>query len=188
MQWSFSILRFLDETHCVRITNYLWTTDLLCFLQSQSDQSQCYLFFWSEVQGSASYFFFVGDNDDWDKCLWSRSVHLQRRYLFLCSELQVSFGEHSAYKLSSSSVLGATPCACVLQRSLVFCKIIGTKDWKRAQGPLALNRDQIHLDHQQMSVCPQRSERPLRRDSTIFICLFLCFSVWKIRKKALISN
>lgn len=108
--------------------------------------------FWSEVQGSANYFFFVRDNGDWDKCLSSWTVHLQKRYLFLCSELQVSFGEHSAYKLSSSSVLRAMPWACVLQ-SPVFCKIIGIKDWERAQECLALRRDQIHLDHQQMSVC-----------------------------------
>lgn len=116
--------------------------------------------------------------------LWSRIVNLQGRFLFLYSELQVSFGEHSANKLPSSSVLMAMPCACAWW-SPVFCKIIGTKDWERAQEPLALNRDQIHLDDQQMSECPWRSFRPLRTDSTIFIGLFFCFPVWKIRIKSL---
>lgn len=130
----------------------------------------CHLFFWETVMIETS--------------LWSGTVHLQRGFLFLYSELQVSFGEHSAYKLPSSSVLRAMPCACVFW-SPVFCKIVGTKDWERAQEPLALNRDQMHLDDQQMSECPWRSFRPLRTDSTIFIGLFFCFPVWKIRIRSL---
>lgn len=159
----FSISRFLDETHCVRITNYLWTTDPLCFLQSQSDQSQCYPFFWSEVQGSASYFFFAGDNDDWDKYLRSKSVHLQGRYLFLCSELQVSSGEHSAYKLSSSSVLGATPCARVLQRSPVFFQ----------------NRWYKGLEEGSRASCTEQRSNTLR--SSTDVCL--PSEVWKTSEK-----
>lgn len=81
----------------------------------------------------------------------------------------------------------ATLCACVLQ-SPGFCKIIGTKHWESAQEPLALRRDQIHLDHQQMSVCPRRTFKPPRTDSTTSMCLFLCFPVWKIRKKGFMSN
>lgn len=50
--------------------NYLQATDLLCFLQSQSGQTQCFLFFCSELQRSASHvIYFLGDSDDWDKFL-----------------------------------------------------------------------------------------------------------------------
>lgn len=185
MQWSFNVLRFLAERHCVRIKNYLRTCSVSC--KVSLTKVNAIPFSDLNFRVLQAIFLLVGDDDDWDKCLWNRTVHLQRRYILLCSELQVSCGEHSAYKLPSSSVLGAMPCACVLQ-SPVFCKIIGTKDWERVQEPLALNRDQIHLDHQQMSVCPWRSFRPLRTDSTIFICLFMCFPVWKIRKKAFVSN